>query len=35
MPTEIMLDYFRENSIPTSIELLAFENAMKVSTSIF
>ena len=35
MPTEMMLDYFEENSIPTSINMQSFENAMKVSTSIF
>ncbi|MFM7662834.1 MAG: hydroxymethylglutaryl-CoA lyase [Bacteroidota bacterium] len=35
VPTEIMLDYFQENSIPTSIDMQSFENAMKVSTSIF
>lgn len=35
MPTEIMLDYFQENLIPTSIDMQSFEYAMKVSTSIF
>lgn len=35
MPTEIMLDYFQENSIPTSIDMQSFEYAKKVSTSIF
>ncbi len=35
MPTEIMLDYFNENSINTSIEFSAFNKAMQVSTSIF
>jgi hydroxymethylglutaryl-CoA lyase len=35
MPTEIMLDYFNENSINTSIEFSSFNKAMQVSTSIF
>jgi hydroxymethylglutaryl-CoA lyase len=35
MPTEIMLDYFRKNSIPTSVDSKEFEKAMQVSTSIF
>lgn len=35
MPTEIMLDYFQENSILTSIDMQSFEYAKKVSTSIF
>ncbi len=35
MPTEIMLDYFNEKSINTSIEFSSFNKAMQVSTSIF
>lgn len=35
MPTEIMLDYFNEKSISTSIEFSSFNKAMQVSTSIF
>lgn len=35
MPTEIMLDYFMENSINTSIDNYAFKKAWQVSTSIF
>ncbi len=35
MPTEIMLEYFRENSITTTVDTKEFEKAMQVSTSIF
>lgn len=35
MPTEIMLDYFQENSIPTSVDSKEFQKALQVSTSIF
>lgn len=35
VPTEIMLDYFTENSIPITVDLKEFDKALEVSTSIF